>query len=68
MATIEQTPKACGAPGIPPRWTPGAKEAVGTAYEELDPEDLSGSITRYVHYSRGPGQCRPARVPKGLDL
>ena len=32
MATIEQTPKAFGAPGIPPRWTRGAKEAVGTAY------------------------------------
>ncbi len=32
MATIEESPKAFGAPGIPPRWTRSAKDIVGTAY------------------------------------
>ncbi len=32
MATIEDSPKAFGAPGIPPRWTRSAKDVIGTAY------------------------------------
>ncbi len=32
MAIIEDSPKAFGAPGIPPRWTRSAKDIVGTAY------------------------------------
>ena len=32
MATIEDSPKAFGSPGIPPRWTRSAKDIVGTAY------------------------------------
>ncbi|HXN85832.1 MAG TPA: glycoside hydrolase family 15 protein [Candidatus Binataceae bacterium] len=32
MAILENSPKATGAPGIPPRWTRSAKDIVGTAY------------------------------------
>ena len=32
MATLEDSPKAFGGPGIPPRWTRSAKDIVGTAY------------------------------------
>ncbi len=32
MATIVDSPKAFGAPGIQPRWTRAAKDVVGTAY------------------------------------
>ncbi len=32
MATIENSPKAFGAPGTPPRWTRSMKDVVGTAY------------------------------------
>lgn len=32
MATIETSPAATGGPGIEPRWTRSAKDAVGTAY------------------------------------
>jgi glucoamylase len=32
MASIEHSPQASGAPGIPPRWTHSAKEVVSTAY------------------------------------
>ena len=32
MATIHESPRATGAPGIEPRWTRSAKDVVGTAY------------------------------------
>jgi glucoamylase len=32
MASLEISPVATGAPGIPPRWTHSAKDVVGTAY------------------------------------
>ncbi len=32
MASLENSPVATGAPGIPPRWTHSAKDVVGTAY------------------------------------
>ena len=32
MATIRTAKRALGAPGIAPRWTQGAKDAIGTAY------------------------------------
>ncbi|MCL5044539.1 MAG: glycoside hydrolase family 15 protein [Deltaproteobacteria bacterium] len=32
MAKLEEQPKAWGGPGIEPRWTHSAKDAVGTAY------------------------------------
>jgi glucoamylase len=32
MATIADSPKASGAPGIEPRWSRSAKDVVGTAY------------------------------------
>ncbi len=35
MATIIKTPAATGAPGIPPRWTRSAKDAIGTAYSSV---------------------------------
>ncbi|HEY6394213.1 MAG TPA: glycoside hydrolase family 15 protein, partial [Candidatus Binataceae bacterium] len=35
MATIEDSPRAFGAPGIPPRWTLSAKDVVGTAYSSV---------------------------------
>ena len=52
MATIEQTPKAFGAPGIPPQWTRGAKEAVGTAYSTSSQVwfTVSGGILNEIYY------------------
>ncbi len=35
MATIVKSPVATGAPGIPPRWTRSAKDAVCTAYASV---------------------------------
>ncbi|MDO8433066.1 MAG: glycoside hydrolase family 15 protein [Candidatus Binatus sp.] len=35
MATIIKTPVASGAPGIAPRWTRSAKDAIGTAYSSV---------------------------------
>ncbi|MGA2411538.1 MAG: glycoside hydrolase family 15 protein, partial [Candidatus Binataceae bacterium] len=32
MATVRETPKATGGPGIEPRWTHSAKDIIGTAY------------------------------------
>jgi len=32
MAMLEDSPKATGGPGIPPRWTHSAKDVIGTAY------------------------------------
>ncbi|HYA35119.1 MAG TPA: hypothetical protein VEF03_05840, partial [Candidatus Binataceae bacterium] len=32
MATLQEQPRASGAPGIAPRWTRSAKDIVGTAY------------------------------------
>src|SRR5437763_1248436 len=32
MAIIQDTPTAFGGPGIPPKWTRSAKDALGTAY------------------------------------
>src|SRR5271156_3741136 len=32
MATLIETPKATGGPGIEPRWTHSAKDIIGTAY------------------------------------
>jgi glucoamylase len=35
MATIDESPVAFGAPGIPPRWTRSSKDVVGTAYSSV---------------------------------
>src|SRR5271167_3535348 len=35
MARIQTSPVATGAPGIPPRWTRSAKDAVCTAYSSV---------------------------------
>jgi len=52
MAIIEDSPRAFGAPGIPPRWTHSAKEVVGTAY--ATPSRLwftvSGGVMNEVYY------------------
>lgn len=32
MAIVHPAARAFGAPGIAPRWTRGAKDAIGTAY------------------------------------
>jgi glucoamylase len=52
MATIEETPKAFGAPGIAPRWTRGAKEAVGTAYSTSSRVwfTVSGGILSEIYF------------------
>jgi len=52
MATIEETPKAFGAPGISPRWTHGAKEAVGTAYSTSSRVwfTVSGGVLSEIYY------------------
>jgi glucoamylase len=52
MATIENSPKAFGAPGIQPRWTRSAKEAVGTAYSASSRVwfTVSGGIVNEVYY------------------
>jgi glucoamylase len=52
VATIEHTPKAFGAPGIEPRWTRGAKEAVGTAYSTSSRVwfTVSGGILSEIYY------------------
>src|SRR5271154_5941925 len=52
MAIIEDSPRAFGAPGIPPRWTHSAKQVVGTAYST--PSRLwftvSGGVMNEVYY------------------
>lgn len=52
MATIEDSPRAFGGPGIGPRWTRSAKEAVGTAYSTSSTVwfTLSGGILSEVYY------------------
>src|SRR5208282_2214145 len=52
MATIEDSPKAFGAPGIQPRWTRSAKDAVGTAYSASSRVwfTVSGGIVNEVYY------------------
>lgn len=52
MATIEQMPKAFGGPGITPRWTRGAKEAVGTSYSTSSRVwyTVSGGVLSEIYY------------------
>ena len=52
MATIELEPKAIGAPGIEPRWTRSAKEAVGTAYSTSSRVwfTVSGGVLSEIYY------------------
>ncbi len=52
MATIEDSPKAFGAPGIQPRWTRSAKDVVGTAYSTASRVwfTVSGGIINEVYY------------------
>src|ERR1700722_12277405 len=52
MATTEDSPRAFGAPRIPPGWSPRAKQGVGTAYSR--PSRLwftvSGGVMNEVYY------------------
>jgi len=52
LATIEHSPKAFGAPGIAPRWTRSAKEAIGTAYSSSSRIwfTVSGGILSEIYY------------------
>jgi glucoamylase len=52
MATIADSPKAFGAPGIQPRWTRSAKDVVGTAYSTASRIwfTVSGGALSEVYY------------------
>ncbi len=52
MATLVKTPQATGKPGIPPRWTHSAKEAVGTAYSLSSRVwfTVSGGVLSEIYY------------------
>ncbi len=52
MATIENSPKAFGGPGIQPRWTRSAKDVVGTAYSASSHVwfTVSGGMVNEVYY------------------
>jgi glucoamylase len=43
MATLHDSPRAAGAPGIEPRWTRSAKDIVGTAYSSVSRVWFTGS-------------------------
>ncbi|HEY2484294.1 MAG TPA: glycoside hydrolase family 15 protein [Candidatus Binataceae bacterium] len=43
MATLHDSPRATGAPGIEPRWTRSAKDVVGTAYSSTSRVWFTGS-------------------------
>jgi len=56
-------------------WLQGMQASIKVVYDcikafsdrqTLDAEGLSWGATRYVHYSCGPGQCRPALIPEGV--
>ncbi len=52
MATIDDAPRACGAPGIEPRWTHSAKDVVGTAYSTASHIwfTASGGVLSEIYY------------------
>src|SRR5262252_9440120 len=52
MATLEDSPRATGAPGIEPRWTHSAKDVVGTAYSTASPIwfTASGGVLSEVYF------------------
>jgi glucoamylase len=52
MATIDDSPKAFGGPGIAPRWTRSAKDIVGTAYSSVSHVwfTLSKGVLNEVYY------------------
>jgi len=52
LAAIENSPRAFGAPGIEPRWTRSAKQAVGTAYSTSSRIwfTVSGGIVSEIYY------------------
>ena len=52
MATLENSPAASGAPGIPPRWTYSAKDVVGTAYSAASSVwyTISDGVMSEVYY------------------
>src|SRR5579885_1633051 len=52
MATLEDSPRATGAPGIEPRWTHSAKDVVGTAYSTASRIwfTVSGGVVSEVYY------------------
>src|SRR5579885_3272973 len=52
MATLEDSPRATGAPGIEPRWTHRAKDVVGTAYSTASPIwfTASGGVLSEVYF------------------
>lgn len=52
MATLEQCPRATGAPGIAPRWTWSAKQVVGTAYSAASHIwfTVSGGIVSEIYF------------------
>ena len=43
MATLHDSPRATGAPGIEPRWTRSAKDVIGTAYSSTSRVWFTGS-------------------------
>ncbi len=43
MATLHDSPRATGAPGIEPRWTRSAKDLIGTAYSSASRVWFTGS-------------------------
>src|SRR5215471_11052499 len=43
MATLRESPRATGGPGIEPRWTRSAKDIVGTAYSSSSRVWFTGS-------------------------
>jgi glucoamylase len=52
MATLEDSPKATGGPGIPPRWTHSAKDVIGTAYSTASRIwfTVSGGVISEVYF------------------
>ncbi|HYB92290.1 MAG TPA: glycoside hydrolase family 15 protein [Candidatus Binataceae bacterium] len=52
MATIDEAPKAFGAPGIAPRWTRSAKDVIGTAYSSISRVwfTLSKGVLNEIYY------------------
>jgi glucoamylase len=52
MATIEEFPRAPGAPGIEPRWTHSAKDVVATAYSTASPIwfTASGGVLSEIYF------------------
>jgi glucoamylase len=52
MTVIHQSRPAAGGPGIPPRWTRGAKDAVGTAYSVAASIwfTLSAGVVNEIYY------------------